>query len=78
MDIKIKDCKIKDNCVSPEGARLTKLVFILQFFFFYFYICGKLSVYIDTIHDFLVWLRTGSNTPDINRFQSHAEKVFFF
>ena len=25
-----------------------------------------------TIHDFSVWLRTGSNSADINRFPSHT------
>ena len=27
------------------------------------------------IHDFLVWLRTGFNPPDIKRFRSHTENV---
>ncbi len=29
----------------------------------------------DAIHDFSVWLRTGSNPVDCNRFQSHTGKV---
>ena len=28
----------------------------------------------DAIHDFLVWLRTGSNPADINRFRSLTGK----
>ena len=27
----------------------------------------------DAIHNFSVWLRTGSNPPDSDRFQSHIE-----
>ena len=30
----------------------------------------------DTINDFSVWLRTGFNPADINRFQSHTEKYY--
>ena len=29
----------------------------------------------DAIHDFSVQLKTGSNSPDINRFRSHTGKV---
>ena len=42
---------------------LTKLYFILIY---------------DVIHDFLVWLRTGSNPADINRLQSHIGKTFTY
>ena len=28
----------------------------------------------DAIHDILVWLRTGSKPPDINRFRSYTAK----
>ena len=38
---------------------------------FYFNICEKLSL-IDAVRDFSVWLITGSNPADINRFQSHT------
>ena len=30
------------------------------------------------IHDFSVWLRTGSDSTDINRFRSHTGKKDFF
>ena len=33
-------------------------------------------MYDDTIPDFSVWLRTGSNQADFNRFQSHTGKMF--
>ncbi len=52
--------------------RLTKFVLIL---WFYLNICRKLSV-IDAIHDFSVWLRTGSNRADSNRFQSHTAFLY--
>ena len=40
-----------------------------------FNICGKLSLIRCYIHDFSVWLRTGSNPADINQFQSHTGKI---
>ena len=33
----------------------------------HFYIRRKLDIF-DTVHDFSVWLRTGSNSADINWF----------
>ena len=30
----------------------------------------------DAIHDFSVWLRTGSNSADINGFRSHTVNVY--
>ena len=36
-------------------------------------------MYYDAIHGFLVWLRTGSNPADINRFRSHTgNKITMF
>ena len=32
-------------------------------------------LYYDAIHDITVWLRTDSNSADINRFQSHTRKI---
>ena len=32
---------------------------------------------VDTIHDFSVWLRTGSNPVEINRFRSHDGTFFW-
>ena len=55
----MKNYKIKTSFVSPEGP-------------------GKHNWYHDffirMIHDFSVWLRTGSNSVDINRFRSRAGK----
>ena len=31
-------------------------------------------LYYDTIYDFSVWLTTGSNPADINRYRSHTDK----
>ena len=36
---------------------------------------GKLSVIYDAIHDFSVWLRTGSNPADIILFEAILEKA---
>ena len=43
----------------------------------HFYIRGKLDIY-ETIHDFLVWLKTGFNPADINLFRSHAGNNILF
>ena len=32
---------------------------------------------IDTIHDFIVWLNTGYDLADINRFGRHTRKLFY-
>ena len=46
------------------------------------YIIRKLDNKNYIKHDFSVWLRTGSNPADINRFRSHTRndstKFFFF
>ena len=39
---------------------------------------GKLSIDNTAVHDFSVWLRTGSNPADINRFRSHTENNIIF
>ena len=58
--------------LSPVLLTLSEWTLLLQnCWFYHFYICGKLSV-ICSIHDFSVWLRTGSYPVDINRFQSHT------
>ena len=33
-------------------------------------------MYYDTIHSLLVWLRTGSYSVNVNRYRSHARKLF--
>ena len=33
-------------------------------------------LYLDTIHDLSVWMRTGSNPAESNRFRSHTGKSF--
>ena len=35
-------------------------------------------LYYDAIHDFSVWLRTGSDPADINQFRSHNGKEYIF
>ena len=42
--------------------------------------CKKIISYeydYDAIHDFSLWMRTGSNPADINRFRSNTEKNNF-
>ena len=59
--------KIKTSFFSPEmpKARAKKTGFNL--IIVHFYIRRKLDKY-DVQHNFSVWLITGSNHPDINRF----------
>ncbi len=42
----------------------------------HFYIGRKLDIY-DAIHNFSVWLRIGSNPPDIKRFRRENGKYIF-
>ena len=32
----------------------------------------EICMYYDAVHDFSVWMRTGSNPADIDRFRSHT------
>ena len=54
-DFRIKILRLITSFVNPDGPDLTKLVLILWILIV---ICRKLPV----IHDFLAWLRIGSNT----------------
>ena len=71
MDIKIQNCMIKISFVSPKEpnvlANKTGINFRI-FMSLFMENCLKF----DAIHAFSVWLRTSSNPPDINRFQSHT------
>ncbi len=49
--------------------RHTEILLLYYFLFEYSFI--KFSVY-DPIHDYLVWLRSGSYPADIDRFRSHT------
>ena len=66
----MKNSKIKTSLVSPEGpkALITKLLSIL------FLLFVENCLQYNAIHDFSVWLRTGSNPLAINRFESLLEK----
>ena len=57
-----------------QRPRLTKLEGINSMFFFIL-IRGNLAVY-DALLDFSVWLRTGTNPADNNRFRSHTWKTY--
>ena len=57
-------------------ARANKTVFNIVIV--HFYIRKKLDI-IGTIHDFSVWLRTGSNPADIYRFRRpYWKSVYVF
>ena len=64
---------LKTVLLAPICRRngLTKLILILWLYILKF--VEKL-IYYDTIFNFSVWLRTGSNPADINRFGSHTGK----
>ena len=63
----IYNYKIKISFVIPEKpkARTNKTGFNIMNMILYFFIRKKQDI---LRHDFLVWLRTGSYLPDINRF----------
>ena len=65
-DNKIKIYMLKSSFVSPERPYFNFMIFHLN-------IPRKLSVN-DGVHYLSVWLGTDSNSPDINRFQSHTGK----
>ncbi len=54
-----------------RNRRAPKTVIDILIYDIYFELRGKLSV-IHAIHNFSVWLRTGSIQADINRFRSHT------
>ena len=67
--VNIKNHKIKTSFVNPEGpkALAKKNCFNLMIFILIF-----VENYLGTTNDFSVWLRTGSNPADINRFRSRS------
>ena len=54
-----------------EKVVLANILFTFHIMIVHFYIHRKF----DTIHDFSVWLKTGSNPANINRFRSHTGKI---
>ena len=69
--------KIKTSFVSPEGpkpkAQADKTCTIdFKIFISTFVKCLQY----DVMHDFSVWLRTGSNLADMNSFRSHTGNYF--
>ena len=67
----MKNYKTETSFVSPEEPKALANKTGVDF---HSNICGKLSVIYDAIHDFSVWLKTGSKPADINRFRSHTGK----
>ena len=63
-DIKMKTYKIKTHYVSqrPLGSNKTGINIII------FLIFVKKWLKSNTLHEFLVWIKTGSNPDDINRY----------
>ena len=59
---------IKNSFVIPEGPKVHANKTGMILCFFYFNILRKLSYY-DAIHDFLVWMISGANSVDFNRFK---------
>ena len=70
----MKSYKIINSFVSTEGPKKARdnrtdinlMIFILIF--------AKNCLYYDAIHDFSVWMRTGSKPADINRVRVHTGK----
>ena len=62
---------MKTSFVSPEMPKANKTGFtsIIAHFIFV-----ENWILYDTIHDFSIWLRTGSNSAYINRFRNHSGK----
>ena len=71
-DIKMKNDKIITSFVKTRGAKRLGLQNWYDFYFNIREICLK---YYD-IYDCSVYLRTSSNTVDINRFRSHTGHLF--
>ena len=59
----MKNHRIKTSFVSPEGPSARPNKTGIDFMIFYCNISGKLTV---TRYMILMWLRTGSNSEDIN------------
>ena len=38
---------------------------------------SKISLQYNAVHDLSLWLKTGSNQADINRFRGHTGKLLF-
>ncbi len=83
MDIKIKNYKIKTSIVSPEWPKARANLSVINFMIFILIFIENCLKF-DAIHDFSVWLRTGSNQTDSNRFRSFEyqhnlqSKIFLF
>ena len=73
-DIKMKNYMIKTSFASPDWskARANKIGinFMISIIIFV-----RDCLYYNSKQHFSVWLRTGSNPADINRFRSHTGKV---
>ena len=64
----MKNYKISPG-FRPVGANKTGINYIL--------ILVENCLQNNAMHDFSVWLRTGSNPSDINQFQSHTRKGIY-
>ena len=62
--------RLKPVLLAPRGRRLEVTKSILWFL---------ILIFVEiAIHDFSVWLKTGSNPPDIIRFRSNTGTFFRF
>ena len=70
----MKDYKIKTSFDRPDRLKAQAKKLVCIYFFYFYLIFLENWLYNDAIHDFSVWLQTGSNQADINRFRSHNGK----
>ena len=71
----MKNYMIKTCFVSPEGPK-TQADKTCFYFMIFIFIVVEICMLFGAIHDFLVWLRTGSNPADSKRFRSHTGKFY--
>ena len=70
----MKNYKIKISFFNPEGPKVRDKKVVPIHFMILILIFVENCLLFDAIHDFSVWLRTGSNPVDSNRFRSHTGK----
>ena len=71
----MKKCKIKTSFVSLESPLVNNT--IINFFYNFILIFVENCLLYDAIHYFSEWLKTVSNSADINPFLSYTEKKNF-
>ena len=74
MDIKVKNFEIKTSSVRPRALANKTGINVIIFSLLFVKICMY-----DMIHDFSVWLESGSNPADISKayWENSHEKLLF-